>query len=239
MARRRHPTAPRGTENQRDLREAIISATESLLAERRFADVAVADILAASGVSRASFYFYFESKYAVLAELARRAVGQGHDAAQPWLTRDAKEDPAATLRRGIAEGAHVWQRHAPVLRAVVENWRDDAELASLWVDLMNSYTEAAVARLEHDRRARPRGKNAVDIRQLVSALTWMGERLYYLAAIGVAPFDDQDVLVETLLQVWTATLYDSPPPQPRAGATTSMPSSASASGGAKSQKRAR
>jgi AcrR family transcriptional regulator len=207
MARRPHPTASRARADRRDVREAVLSATESLLAKRRFADLAVADILTAAAISRASFYFYFESKYAVLAELARRAVGQGHDAGQPWLTRDAEEDPVATLRAGIAEGAHVWRRHAPVLRAVVENWREDAELSSLWVTLMDSYTDAAVARLEQDRHARLGRKNAADVHQLVSALTWMGERLYYLAAIGVAPFDDEAVLVDALLQVWTATLY--------------------------------
>jgi TetR/AcrR family transcriptional regulator, ethionamide resistance regulator len=74
---------------------------------------------------------------------------------------------------------------------------------------MDSYTDAAVARLEQDRRARPGRRDAADVRQLVSALTWMGERLYYLAAIGVAPFDDEDVLIDALLRVWTATLYGS------------------------------
>jgi TetR/AcrR family transcriptional regulator, ethionamide resistance regulator len=209
MARRPRSTTARARADQRDVREAVLSATEALLAERRFADLAVADILTAAAISRASFYFYFESKYAVLAELARRAVGQGHHAAQPWLRRDAEEDPVETLRAGIAEGAQVWRRHAPVLRAVVENWRDDAELSSLWVTLMDSYTDAAVARLEQDRRARPGRNDATNIRQLVSALTWMAERLYYLAAIGVAPFDDEDGLIDALLRVWTATLYGS------------------------------
>jgi hypothetical protein len=41
---------------------------------------------------------------------------------------------------------------------------------------------------------------------LASALTWLGERLYYLAAIGTPPFDDQDTLVETLLLLWTSAL---------------------------------
>jgi TetR/AcrR family transcriptional regulator, ethionamide resistance regulator len=38
-------------------------------------------------------------------------------------------------------------------------------------------------------------------------LTWLGERLYYLAASGVAPFADERVLVDTLLNAWTSTLY--------------------------------
>ena len=39
-------------------------------------------------------------------------------------------------------------------------------------------------------------------------LTWLGERLYYLAATGVPPFDDQDTLVATLLHIWTTALYE-------------------------------
>jgi hypothetical protein len=35
---------------------------------------------------------------------------------------------------------------------------------------------------------------------LATTLTWLGERLYYLVTIGVAPFDDQDMLVDVLTQ---------------------------------------
>ncbi|HEY1325053.1 MAG TPA: helix-turn-helix domain-containing protein, partial [Streptosporangiaceae bacterium] len=71
--------------NARDLREAILDAARDLLAERRFDQISVADILTAADVARGSFYFYFESKHDVLAELVRRAVAAGHEAAQPWL----------------------------------------------------------------------------------------------------------------------------------------------------------
>src|SRR6201990_1097200 len=102
-----------------DLREAILAATAELLADRQFGDLAVADILAAAGVSRGSFYFYFDSKHDVLGELVRRAVARGHDAAAPWLAVPA--DPAAAPRPGLTAGAELWQRSAPGLRAIVEN----------------------------------------------------------------------------------------------------------------------
>ncbi len=94
-----------------------------------------------------------------------------------------------------------------MLRAVVENWRDDPELAALWIELMNSYTDAAARRIEQDRLAAGAATSALDVRHLAATLTWLGERLYYLAAIGVAPFDDEDTLVQSLFEVWTATLY--------------------------------
>jgi hypothetical protein len=96
----------------------------------------------------------------------------------------------------------------------VENWRDDPQLGALWIALLDSYTDAAIARLEVDRAAGLLATTSVDIRHLVSGLTWLAERLYYLAAIGVAPFDDEDVLVQVLTETWTATLYGHRLPEP-------------------------
>jgi TetR/AcrR family transcriptional regulator, ethionamide resistance regulator len=187
-----------------ELREAILAATAGLLATTSFGDLAVGDILTAAGVSRGSFYFYFDSKHDVLAELVRRAVAAGHAAAEPWLAGPA--DPAAALRAGITAGAQLWQASAPVLRAIVENWRTDPRLEMLWTDQMQTFTDATVAQIGADPRARERLAGQ-DIPALASALTWLGERLYYLAATGTPPFDDQDTLVATLLHIWTSTLY--------------------------------
>jgi hypothetical protein len=64
-----------------------------------------------------------------------------------------------------------------------------------------------VAQINADPRARQRLAGQ-DIAALASALTWLGERLYYLAAVGTPPFDDQDTLVATLLHIWTSALYE-------------------------------
>ncbi len=190
--------------NAPDLRETILAATARLLAEHVFTGLAVSDILRAAGVSRGTFYFYFDSKQAVLAELVRRAVGHGHSAAEPWLARPA--DPVAALRAGITAGAELWQARAPVLRAIVENWRTDPRLTELWLEQMQTFTDATMAQIAADPRAR-QNLAGQDVAAVASALTWLGERLYYLAATGAPPFDDQDTLVSTLLHIWTSTLY--------------------------------
>ena len=191
-----------------DLRETILAATVNLLADRHFSDLAVSDILTAAGVSRGSFYFYFDSKHAVLAELVRRAVAQGHAAAAPWLAHPA--DPTAALRAGITAGARLWQASAPVLRAIVENWRTDPRLTTVWLEQMQTFTDATVAQITADPRAR-HALSGQDIPAIAASLTWLGERLYYLAAIKTPPFDSQDTLISTLLHIWTATLYCQPP----------------------------
>jgi AcrR family transcriptional regulator len=191
-----------------DLREAILAATAGLLADRLFGELAVSDILTAAGVSRGSFYFYFDGKHDVLAELVRRAVSRGHEAAAPWLAGpEGPADPAAALRTGITAGAELWRQSAPVLRAIVENWRTDPRLNALWTEQMRTFTDATVAQINTDPRALRRLAGQ-DIPALASALTWLGERLYYLAATGTPPFDDQDTLVSTLLHIWTTALYE-------------------------------
>ncbi|MCY1139712.1 TetR/AcrR family transcriptional regulator [Actinoplanes sp. Pm04-4] len=196
-ARRNNPlsTAP-------ELRERILTALRDLLGERRFDTLSVADIIAAAGVSRASFYFYFPGKQAALAELVRRAVGQGHEAAQPWVR--AQAGPAETLRAGIEAGAALWHDNAAVLRAIVENWASDPQLRELWLTQMQTFTEATVARLSADPAADLRD---ADLPALAATLTWTGERLYYLAACGIPPFDNRTVLVDTLTHLWMSTLY--------------------------------
>ena len=207
MPRRQHPT--KGEE--RELRQAILDATERLLAERRFDELSVADILEAAKVSRSSFYFYFESKHAVLAELVRAAVDQAVEVAQPWLDHQPEESPRAALAHGTRGGARLWREHAPVLRAMVENWRSDPGLTQLWTDMMERFTALAAERIELDRRSGRAPITGSDSRTLAALLTWMGERAYYLAAIGHPAFNDEERLVDALTDIWLAVIYNGPP----------------------------
>ncbi|WP_236718397.1 TetR/AcrR family transcriptional regulator [Actinoplanes sp. TFC3] len=205
MARRDEP--PKGGT---ELRERILETLRHLLGERTFDTLSVADVIAAAGVSRASFYFYFSGKQAALAELVRRAVGVGHEAAEPWV--QAQADPQEALRAGIDAGAGLWLDNAAVLRAIVESWASDPQLRELWLTQMATFTDATTARLEADPGVAARlGDDGVDLQALAATLTWTGERLYYLAACGVPPFDDRAVLVDTLLHLWVSALYGSRP----------------------------
>jgi hypothetical protein len=67
---------------------------------------------------------------------------------------------------------------------------------------MGGFTTATVERIAADGRADP----AIDDDALAATLTWLGERLYYLAAVGVEPFTDEATLVDALTYVWTSVL---------------------------------
>ncbi len=199
-ARRDEPRQPAA-----ELRERILDGLRTLLEERTFDTVSVAEIITAAGVSRASFYFYFAGKQAALAELVRRAVSSGHEAARPWVRGEV--DPREALRLGVDAGAGLWLDNGPVLRAIVESWASDPQLRELWLQQMATFTDAAITRIEADPVAL-RKLAGVDVPALAASLTWTGERLYYLAACGIPPFDDRTVLVDTLTHLWVSALYD-------------------------------
>jgi hypothetical protein len=71
---------------------------------------------------------------------------------------------------------------------------------------MQTFTDATIAQITADPRAR-QSLTGQDITAVASALTWLGERLYYLAATSTPPFDNQDTLIDTLVYIWTAVLY--------------------------------
>ncbi len=194
----------------RDVREAILDATEYLLAQQRFDELSVADILSSAQVSRASFYFYFESKYTVLGELVRRAVKQALTAAQPWVEEETASQEH-TLRKGTSQGLQLWLKHAPVLRAIVENWRSDERLTTLWMEMMEGFTTATTQRIEHDRATGRAPITNVDAFTLASTLTWMSERIYYLAAIGHPAFHNEQQVIDVLTDVWLSVIYNGTP----------------------------
>lgn len=195
-----------------EVREVILVATRKLLAERRYDEITVADILGAAGVARGSFYFYFQGKADVLAELVGRAIGQGHEAAVGWLGHADPAEQAAATRRSIAEGARLWRDEAPVLRAIVENWRSSPKLTDLWLSMMGGFTAGTRDRIVVDRESGA-SPDSIDPGDLAAALTWLGERLYYLAAIGVPPFTDEKKLVDVLTHIWLTSLYSPQPPK--------------------------
>jgi AcrR family transcriptional regulator len=194
----------RGKPPNSGTRDRILTAARALLSSRRFADVSVAAILDSAGVAKGSFYFYFASREDLLGALVEQAVSGGLDAATAWTSTTA--DPVDALRNGVAAGAQLWRREAPVLRAIVEAAGTDASLDALWRRQMGSFAEAALARLRDDPDARAwlAGRDPAPI---VTSLSWLGERVYYLAATGTPPFEDEETVVDVLTDAWTLALY--------------------------------
>jgi AcrR family transcriptional regulator len=188
----------------REVAAAILDAAERLLGERGLGELTVADVLVEAGVSRGSFYFYFESKEAVVAALLERIVDEVHAASLPWFER-GDTPPEVALRQACEGSLALWRRHAPVLRSTVELWQAVPEIRDLWGEVLDRFTTAAAAQIEKDRDAgvAPPGPPAA---ALAGALIAMNERCFYFAIVGTGEATDPQ-LVDALTWIWLSAVY--------------------------------
>ncbi len=88
-------------------RHAIVQAVRELLEEKPFAELSVSTISDRAGVARSGFYFYFDSKYAVLAHIIGEADQELEELTHYFAPRGAGGDPDS-LRQ--ADGAAARRR---------------------------------------------------------------------------------------------------------------------------------
>jgi AcrR family transcriptional regulator len=189
-----------------DIKErAILETCERLLGERPLRDITVDDLAAGAGISRPSFYFYFESKHALLRALVERIADEMYAEAERWLER-SDDPPAEIAMRSIEAGARLWREHGPVLRAAVQAWGGVPEMHVFWEDTIGRFVRQAAQSIREERAA---GNAPVgpDPQALAKALIWMSERCFYTTSLGMGPALSQDELVPTLTAIWLRAIY--------------------------------
>jgi len=187
--------------------ESIFSATARLLARQPFNDISVAQILAEARVSRATFYFYFASKFSVLSALLERAMNDIFETVQPFLARSPEDPPTVALQRSIRAVTQAWHRHRPVLQAANHHWHSEPELRRLWLAITERFISAGAVEIDRERAA---GiiTSQVPSRTLAATLFWGTERVLYIAGLGVEPsLADEEAAVDALVAIWRGTLY--------------------------------
>jgi AcrR family transcriptional regulator len=185
----------------------ILSATLTLLGRKNFNDLSVADILAESNVSRTTFYFYFSSKFSVLAALLERAMSDIFDTVQPFLGRAEEDSPEEALERSIREVTSAWHRHRSVLQAAAHHWHSDPELNTLWLQIAERFISAGAEEIERERAA-GKIRSSEPSRALAAVLFWGTERVLYAAGLGVEPsLVDEEAAIGPLVAMWQGTLY--------------------------------
>lgn len=204
----RTPGRPRSVDTEGvGAAEGIYAATAHLMEGAVFNDISVAQILTEAGVSRTTFYFYFASKFTVLSGLLSRAMDDIFETVQPFLSRSADDAPEAALERSIRQVTQAWRRHRLVLRAVNHHWQTEAELQTLWLDVVERFVVAGAQEIDRERQegmiASP-----VSSRALAATLFWGTERILHIAGMGVeSTLPDEEAAVPSLVAMWRGTLY--------------------------------
>lgn len=187
--------------------ESILTATARLLASQSFNDISVAQILTEAKVSRATFYFYFASKFSVLSGLLESAMSDIFDTVQPFLARSPEDPPTVALQRSIGDVTRAWHRHRLVLQAANDHWHSEPELGTLWLGIVERFVAAGAVEIERERAAGLIA-SAVPSRTLASTLFWGTERVLYIAGLGIEPtLADEEAAVDALVAMWRGTLY--------------------------------
>jgi TetR/AcrR family transcriptional regulator, ethionamide resistance regulator len=186
----------------------ILQATEELLATIPLHDLSVAQIIEHAGVSRATFYFYFSSKFGVVASLVKQAIDEIYAVSRPTLHSPPGPSRVAALRQRIRDSATVWDTHRPVLRATVDNWHVYPELRDLWLEMLAGLTDAIASELE-DERADGSAPDGPDARAVGAVLAWSTERCLY--TIGIEEFvagpEERDARLDALTEMWLSMMY--------------------------------
>jgi TetR/AcrR family transcriptional regulator, ethionamide resistance regulator len=197
------PDRPRKHTGGSEAEHAILDATERLLGQTSLHELSVAQIIESAGISRATFYFYFSSKFAVLTALVERAIAEILSVSRQVLDRTAGLPTAAAMRQRIEASAGIWDANRAVLQATVENWNSIPELRVVWLRALDGLTDALAAEIDRER-ARGRAPAGAASRALASTLVWTTERCLYVAALS----DGTDLdAVEALTAIWLGAMY--------------------------------
>ncbi|MFI5507451.1 TetR/AcrR family transcriptional regulator [Mycobacterium sp. NPDC051804] len=152
-------------------RDAIVTAVRELLQERSFADLSVSTISERAGVARSGFYFYFDSKYAVLATIVKDAAELLDDLTHHFAPREPGESPAAFAKRMVGSAVTVYANDDPVMTACAAARNTDAEIRDIMDDFYDGVVAKLITLLESDPDARPISDDVPALVRTLAAVT--------------------------------------------------------------------
>jgi TetR/AcrR family transcriptional regulator, ethionamide resistance regulator len=200
---------PQSTRQRRraEIEQQLLEATERLMAEGfAFTELSVDRLATAAGISRATFYIYFEDKRQLLLKLTRQVFTELAEAASLWWDVSERRDPD-DARRSIRAIIASYRRHQAVVTAVNEMASYDAVVAEAYKNILDGITAKGQAALE--RAIAAGAATPVRTWETVTALTWMVERTCQ-QVVRYAPPDADEGIADALAEIaWRAWYLES------------------------------
>jgi AcrR family transcriptional regulator len=176
-----------------------MDATEELLREgHTYADLGIETIAARAGISRTTFYDYFEDKRELLLSLGATLVTDALGEAEEWRPGDDTDRTKRELRRIIRSLVRMY-RH-PVAIAVIEATFYDDAVRTAWRAEQQRHIERAVRLLRAERDAGRFQAHDSTLEARARALHWSvhGTALHEVA---LKQDIDEDEIVDALVDV--------------------------------------
>ncbi len=201
----RSRNASRRADRRDVIRGQLLAAVEELLAEERYTEVSVERIVGVAGISRSTFYVYFEDKGDLLRVLTEDVVGELIEAARAWwdLPPSASKPAVRSALSGLVD---VYRRHELLMAAVVETTTYDDRVREQFAAMMRTAADGVAA---HIRTGQKDGfvHPDLDAGRVAAWLTWMTERgLLTLVAGSDAAAGTR--LLDALTEIVWNTLYE-------------------------------
>ena len=184
-------------------RAAILNAALDFLWSHPFREMTIAALMAETDVGRSAFYVHFKDLQEVMETLLGMLQGEIFGVAEPWLEGES-DDPTAVLHESLTGLVRVCYERGPFLRAITDAATTDERLEKVWMQFLEGFDKAGVARIEADQA---RGLIAdFDAQPVAVALNRLNTYTV-LQAFGQHPRQDTEPVREALTRVWISTLY--------------------------------
>jgi len=190
----------------------VLDALGTLLADRPLHEIGIEDILESAGVSRATFYVHFATKYAAVEALFNQVLAEISTTMGTFVSQSAEAPALEALRIGIDDSTAVWFRHRVILETVVQNAHVVPEFATILNKMKSDFARTIAREVERERAAgkAPPGPPA---RQLCAALVECTLALLYSAGLDQSKdLPGPGAIANSIYALWCGTVYYIPPP---------------------------
>jgi AcrR family transcriptional regulator len=197
-------------ERRESIERRLLEATERLMRDgASFTELSVDRLSTEAGMSRASFYIYFEDKGDLLRRMAGQVFGDLANGAERWWSVAWRHDPD-DMRAAMADIIASYRRHQPVLVALNEMAGYDPLVAATYRDLLTGIS-GRMTQVIQDGQTDGSIRDALPAATTASALTWMVERVCQ-QNLPTKPAAYDAELATTLTEIVWGALYLAPIP---------------------------
>ena len=187
------------------MRRSLLDAIEKLVADgESFAELSVERLVKEAGVSRSTFYVYFQDKGDLLSAWFADIIAELADVASEWWSIDASAT-RDDLHGALDQVVRRYQPHTTLMAAVYDTASYDPSVQELVDDMMGSN----IAGLrKHIRVGQAEGFIDPDLAPVETAawLTWMAERGFHQLVRDASPAAVKRLIDAYVGIVWN-TLY--------------------------------
>ncbi|MDO9409372.1 TetR/AcrR family transcriptional regulator [Patulibacter sp.] len=204
------PSVTRKTQSNRSrrrdaLRRELLVAIEELVSDgESFTEISVERLVSKTGISRSTFYVYFEDKGELLRAWFQDIRSQVDDAVGGWwaLDGDASRDD---LRRALSTVVTAYRPHIPLMAAAADAAAYDPAVREEFEELVQRNTAGLRRHIQDGQKAGAVAPNLLPA-ETAAWLTWMAERGFH-QLVRDASDEDLERLVESYTDIIWSTLY--------------------------------